>query len=405
MNDETARPHARSAGPGDSISDQAAVQPDHKNDSLTRNKSTDSTSGTGWQLGILGVILSALVGLAQFSKNAPDLARGARVARKVGPELFQPELLAKLPDDLAARVKNGDPEASAEALLHAYRSEPLRFGVNKPEVPPPNRQKSVSQVDDGPPEQKNAPTQQSKESFADAVLDHLREAKRRLREDAREKQESDAQPLQLRLQEDWYAPTLEYSGDANDYLSISKTTGFTVNTISSGREVLSKTQDPDSMPDEEAGEWDRVRIRFGQDGRQFLTTSQRYDFEGRGDPYEHTVHCELSLIDGTQEDYEAGLPIKLAFSPDGLEHYRKDEEKETTLILRQFFRDALATESSLALLNFYEEPEITVRTQVQGILVTATKSSCTIIRSGPESMTADISFGLKKQVADILRGE
>lgn len=133
----------------------------------------------------------------------------------------------------------------------------------------------------------------------------------------------------------------EYAGPAHGDLDLTKELTDIERVVNIGQKITFFRQQAESqLPNPEAGEADRCRINFGEDGQVLLAC---YERAAAGDSQWLEVRAayELEIVEGSREDYDAGRQIRLAYTPEGLERRRRALEETLAKQLTPLLRGAV----------------------------------------------------------------
>jgi hypothetical protein len=115
----------------------------------------------------------------------------------------------------------------------------------------------------------------------------------------------------------------EYAKGRNGDLNLTKQAADIESVITIGRQGKTmRSLSDNQLPNPDAGEVDRCRLVFGDDGRVFLNTHERVTVGGT-EVLEVMASYELEFVEGSRADYEAGGPIQLAYTAESLEKRRE----------------------------------------------------------------------------------
>ena len=366
------------------MSDQSGQQ--HSSSDIQQaSKQTASTKsggfdGAGALVTIGGVVIAVLIGLGRgAARNGGDLARGlgrgldnVHAPRGIDghPNLrVKPSLdsfLPKRPDAQPAftprQAAVSSPDGSAAKSLAAEAPSTVQRGIEVKDVDFPGLLKdfmelSADQLKDNGP--------------AMTLL---------------------TQGLELKV----ICPRslTEYAGKTNDELSVVREMTEMELEVSMAGQVLQRTRETGVLPDTEAGEFDRCRVRFGGDGRPFISFHLSSVYEGETEPVEFRGHYELQLVEGTQADYEGGKPVRLVYSDEGLKRLKADWEKQLTDELTRTYQSGLG--NAPAVLASGRIPKVTFAIQeFPNSRIVATHSACVIEDRQPMVAKATIAFTVK----------
>jgi hypothetical protein len=164
--------------------------------------------------------------------------------------------------------------------------------------------------------------------------------------------------------------------------------------VSVAGQVLQRTRETGELPDIEAGEFDRCRVRFDGDGRPFISLHLSSVYEGEAEPVEFRGHYELQLVEGTQADYEGGKPVRLTYSDEGLKRLKADWEKQLTDQFTVFFQNWLG--NAPAVLASGRIAKVTFALQeFPNSRIIATHAACVIEDRQPTVSKISITFPVK----------
>jgi len=130
----------------------------------------------------------------------------------------------------------------------------------------------------------------------------------------------------------------EYRGNSGQPLNMQAIDSESETTAAVGNVVLESYRKKDKLPDRAKGEHARCRVRFGSDGRPFMSMDSRYATDSGNCPIDFQGNYELELLDGTEGDFQNGKPIRLRFSPEGLRRFENDCKQKLEAALAAMLR-------------------------------------------------------------------
>lgn len=169
----------------------------------------------------------------------------------------------------------------------------------------------------------------------------------------------------------------EYAGPPHGDLNLTKQATDIESIVSIGGQTKTRrSRSENQLPNPDAGEVARCRLVFNDEGMVFLNTHERAGVGGT-EVLDISASYELEVIEGSRTDFDAGRPIRLAYTPDSLEKRREALRNSLALQWLPMLRREVPGDSTM---NF--KMKCVVEPLPQSVM-TATPSSLSIEDGGP----------------------
>lgn len=139
----------------------------------------------------------------------------------------------------------------------------------------------------------------------------------------------------------------EYAGTPNGDLLLTKQSADIEGVVTIGGATKTMRSRADNqLPNPDAGECDRCRLVFDDQGRVFLNGHERAAVGGE-DILDITTSYELAIVEGSRADYEAGREIRLAYTPESLDRRREALQKSLAVQWRPILQREVPDDSTM----------------------------------------------------------
>jgi hypothetical protein len=177
----------------------------------------------------------------------------------------------------------------------------------------------------------------------------------------------------------------EYAKGRTGDLNLTRQAADIESTVTIGGQTKTmRSRSDNQAPNQDAGEVDRCRLVFDDNGRVFLNTHERAALGG-AEILDVTASYELEIVEGSRADFEAGREIRLAYTAKALEERREALRNSLAVQWRPILQRQVPTDSTT---NF--DMKCVVEPLPQSSIV-ATPSSLFIEDGGPVRATITVA--------------